>query len=150
MAHQEIGEVNASEAWDALCSDRKTLLIDVRTTMEWETIGVPVLTEAAEADAAFIEWQMFPSMTVNPQFVADAHAAIRESGAEEVYFLCRSGVRSLHAAHATAETAGEGAKFVCFNVSSGFEGDPDATGMRGRIDGWQARGLPWQRDNNEA
>lgn len=146
MLQQEIGQVNASQTWEALCSDRKTLLIDVRTSMEWESIGVPDVTDADGTGVAFIEWQMFPSMAVNPRFVEEAQAAIRAAGAEEVYFICRSGVRSLHAAYAIAESVGNEPSCVCINVSGGFEGDPDATGARGRIDGWQARGLPWQRD----
>ena len=30
-----------------------------------------------------------------------------------------------------------------FNVLEGFEGDKDAEGHRGRINGWRFHGLPW-------
>ena len=30
-----------------------------------------------------------------------------------------------------------------YNVFDGFEGPPDASGQRGKVDGWKAAGLPW-------
>ncbi len=146
MGQQGIAQVEPSDAWQALCSDRKVLLIDVRTTMEWASIGVPDLTSANGRQTVFIEWQMFPTMAVNPDFATQAHDAIRAADADEVYFLCRSGVRSLHAAYATAEAVQGDRDCMCINVIGGFEGDPDATGTRGRINGWQAQGLPWRQD----
>jgi rhodanese-related sulfurtransferase len=143
MPQRSVSEADPAETWAALCSNRKTLLIDVRTKMEWQTIGVPDLTETGTNAPAFIEWQMFPSMQVNPDFVADAQAAIAAADAQEVFFICRSGVRSLHAAYAVA---GADSECVCVNVIGGFEGDPDAVGVRGRINGWQAQGLPSRQD----
>jgi hypothetical protein len=32
-----------------------------------------------------------------------------------------------------------------FNILSGFEGQPDDSGQRGNINGWQADGLPWTK-----
>jgi len=31
------------------------------------------------------------------------------------------------------------------NVAEGFEGDLDATGRRGSLGGWKARGLAWRQ-----
>ena len=58
-----------------------------------------------------------------------------------VLFLCRSGARSMSAAIA-ATTAGYQ---TCYNIAGGFEGPPDGEGHRGSIDGWKARGLPWEQ-----
>ncbi|MEM7686023.1 MAG: rhodanese-like domain-containing protein, partial [Pseudomonadota bacterium] len=33
----------------------------------------------------------------------------------------------------------------CTNVAEGFEGDLDADGHRGTINGWKAHGLPWRQ-----
>jgi rhodanese-related sulfurtransferase len=55
-----------------------------------------------------------------------------------VYFICRSGVRSRHAAEA-ATAAGLG---PAYNVLDGFEGQLDRERHRG-IGGWKADGLPW-------
>ena len=58
-----------------------------------------------------------------------------------IYFIWRSGVRSLAAAQA-AQAAG----FPhAYNVADGFEGPPDAEGHRGGTAGWKADGLPWRQ-----
>jgi hypothetical protein len=33
----------------------------------------------------------------------------------------------------------------CINVTEGFEGDLDAEGHRGNLNGWRARGLAWRQ-----
>ncbi|QIE55885.1 rhodanese-like domain-containing protein [Pikeienuella piscinae] len=145
MAPSGIGEVDPEAAWAALRSERKAMLIDVRTRAEWSFVGLPDLSEAG-AEVALIEWQSFPAMTMNPDFTASALAAIEAAGAEEVYFICRSGVRSMRAALATAEAAGSaGWPLACFNVAEGFEGELDPTARRGVLNGWKARGLPWRQ-----
>ena len=101
---------------------------------EWKAIGKPDLTEAGK-EAALVSWQLAPAMQVNPAFVDDLRAA-GVTEAEHVYFICRSGVRSVAAAQA-AEAAG----FThAYNVTNGFEGPPDGQGTRGRLAGWQADG----------
>ena len=80
-------------------------------------------------------------MQVNPRFVDDMRAA-GVTADDHVYFLCRSGVRSLAAA-AAAQAAG----FPhVYNIADGFEGPPDGQGARGHVAGWQAAGLPWSRE----
>ena len=66
------------------------------------------------------------------------------SGATEdrpVAFLCRSGVRSHHA----AALATQNGYAQAFNILEGFEGDKNAQGQR-RVNGWQMAGLPWKQD----
>ncbi|MBZ0217823.1 MAG: hypothetical protein K8F25_14795, partial [Fimbriimonadaceae bacterium] len=58
-----------------------------------------------------------------------------------IYYLCRSGARSRHAAQLM--TAAGYSK--CYNVATGFEGDLDETGKRGRMAGWKANDLPWRQ-----
>lgn len=143
MNQTGIKEVDPNQAWDELTNNARSLMIDVRTSMEWDRIGIPDLSALGEDRIAFIEWQSMPTMAIDSDFAPKATAAIAAAGATEVYFICRSGVRSLHAGLATTAHAGSDAGFECFNVSGGFEGDPDASGLRGRINGWQACGLPW-------
>ncbi len=81
-------------------------------------------------------------MTHNPDFVAALTSALTEARVDfdaPVYFLCRSGVRSQHAA--VAMTAAGWKR--CFNIATGFEGALDGSGHRGRVAGWKALGLPW-------
>ena len=140
-----VGEVDPKGAWEALASAKPTLMIDVRTTAEWSFVGAPDLS-ALNQPMAFIEWQSFPSMGVNQDFAAEALGAADQTKAEEIYFICRSGARSMHAAMATsAAAAAAGRQLTCFNVNEGFEGDPDANGHRGELNGWKATGLPWRQ-----
>lgn len=139
----DVENVDPSAAFAALSSDATAMLIDVRTVAEWSFVGAPDLSGIGRR-VTMLEWQSFPSMALNPDFTAMALSAIAENGARTAFFLCRSGVRSLHAARAvTAATSGE---VTCINVAGGFEGDPDGDGRRGRINGWKAAGLPWRQN----
>ena len=53
--------------------------------------------------------------------------------------LCRSGVRSHHAAIALTRCGYAHA----YNVLQGFEGDKDLGGQRNHLSGWRAADLPW-------
>lgn len=141
----DIGLADPQTAWADLAASDDALLIDVRTKAEWTFVGAPDLSRAA-ARLALIEWSRFPTMAPNPDFLADASAAVTETGAARVYFICRSGARSAAAAQALqAHLAGAARPVACFNVIEGFEGDLDPSGRRGVVAGWKARGLPWRQ-----
>lgn len=126
------GAVTPDEAVALLGANPDAKLVDVRTRAEWTYVGRP-------ENAVEIEWQTFPDMTVNPQFLDELErAAAKES---PVFFICRSGARSHHAAIA-AQNAGWKA---AFNVLEGFEGDLDDRQKRNRVNGWRFRGLPWSQ-----
>jgi rhodanese-related sulfurtransferase len=134
-----VNNVSPKQAWDALLADPGAQLIDVRTDAEWQYVGLPDL-RAAGKQAVLVSWQYFPSGNVNPNFVEE----LRDAGlttAHTLFFLCRSGVRSLSAAQ-LALSAGFP---TCFNVADGFEGGTDPNGHRGTIAGWKAMGLPWRQ-----
>ncbi len=134
-----VENVAPKRAWDAVRSDPQAQLVDVRTDAEWAFVGVPDLAEAGK-QAVLLAWQMYPSMQVNAGFVDE----LRQAGFtpdHSIYFLCRSGGRSIAAAQA-AQAAG----FTkVFNVADGFEGNPDGAGHRGTTGGWKAAGLPWRQ-----
>ena len=134
-----VEDVTPKQVWEALASNPQARLVDVRTDYEWTVIGRPDLSDAGK-QPAFVSWQLAPAMQVNPAFLDDLRAAgITES--DHVYFLCRSGVRSVAAGQA-AEAAG----FKhAYNIANGFEGPPDGQGTRGHLAGWQADGLPWTK-----
>ncbi len=134
-----VGNVTSRQAWQALEADDHAQLVDVRTTAEWSYVGVPDLAPLGKR-AALIAWQEFPTGEINPDFTADMERASLHRD-QPIYFLCRSGARSLAAAR-LAESAG----FVSvFNVTDGFEGPPDAEQQRGKVAGWKAAGLPWRQ-----
>ena len=134
-----VPDVSPGEAWAALQNDPQAVLVDVRTDAEWNFVGVPELA-AIGKQAVLIPWQVFPTMQVNGHFTEH----LRKAGItaeSKVYYLCRSGARSL-----AAGQAAQGAGFPhAFNVADGFEGPPDAEGHRGTVAGWKADGLPWRQ-----
>jgi rhodanese-related sulfurtransferase len=86
-----------------------------------------------------LEWQRFPDGALNRGFVEQ----LRESGVAQgapIYFICRSGVRSVAAAE-VATAAGLG---PAYNVVDGFEGPLDHDGHR-TVAGWKVAGLPWRQ-----
>lgn len=134
-----VDNIRPRDAWNAICSDRAAVLIDVRTDAEWLYVGLPDLS-LADKDPLLIAWQVYPAMQLNSVFLNQMKAA-GLTPENRIYFLCRSGVRSLAAAEA-AEAAGY---LHCYNVADGFEGPPDADGHRGRVAGWKVEGLPWRQ-----
>ena len=133
------GDVTPAVAWKILGELKDAILIDVRTRAEWNYVGVPDLA-GLDKKPGLVEWQVFPSMQVNPDFVGALSEALADK-AVPLLFLCRSGVRSVAAAKAMA-AAGYS---TCLNVADGFEGPLDAQGKRGATRGWKAARLPWRQ-----
>lgn len=121
-----VEEVTAREAWAALAADEAARLVDVRTPSEWRMVGIPDLGEVGK-EVILIPWQSAPSAAPSARFVEGLRAA-GLGPAQPVYFICRSGVRSLAAARRAAE-AGFG---PVFNVARGYEAEA----------GWRAEALP--------
>lgn len=138
------GDVTCKDTWNNLKENTKTCLVDVRTTREWETIGTPDLSSLGKKPI-FEEWQMFPDMRLNPDFASNVDENLVANGVSKddaIYFLCRSGARSQGAASALTLLG----YTKCHNIIAGFEGNPDATGQRGTVSGWQFDKLPFQKE----
>ncbi len=134
-----IENVAPQQVWEVLDDDAAAQVVDVRTDAEWTYVGLPDLAEAGK-QPVLIPWQLFPSGQVNAAFT-DQMKQAGLTPEHKIYFLCRSGVRSLAAAQA-AQAAG----FPhAFNIADGFEGPPDEAGHRGTVTGWKASGLPWRQ-----
>ena len=132
-----VENVTPARTWHALQENPLAQMVDVRTDAEWAYVGSPDLAPVHKR-LLHISWQVFPTMEVNPRFIE----ALRETEMtpdHHIYFLCRSGVRSLHAAHAAIAAGFPHA----YNIADGFEGPPDGEGHRGTLAGWKAEGLPW-------
>jgi rhodanese-related sulfurtransferase len=134
-----VESISPRQAWETLQADAVARLVDVRTDAEWTYVGLPDLS-AAGKQPVLVSWQLFPTMQVDGAFVDH----LQEAGLtpdQPLYFICRTGSRSLTAAQ-VAERAG----FTrTYNIAGGFEGPMDAAGHRGRIAGWKADGLPWRQ-----
>ncbi len=134
-----VEDVAPQQTWQALAENPNAQLVDVRTDAEWTYVGLPELA-ALDKRVLLIAWQGFPTGAPNPLFLQQlGGTGLTES--HDIYFICRSGARSLAAAEA-AQAAGY---HRVYNVADGFEGPPDAQGHRGAVAGWKASGLPWRQ-----
>ncbi len=134
-----VPDISPRATWQELAQDKDAMLVDCRTDAEWNFVGLPDLSDLGK-QPVLIPWQVYPSMQVNGAFAEH----LRRAGATpetKLFFICRSGARSLAAGQA-AQAAG----FPhAFNVADGFEGPVDAEGHRGQVAGWKADGLPWRQ-----
>lgn len=128
------GAVTPQEAYALLQGDANIKLVDVRTNAERDWIGRPnIATEQQNA----VQWNLYPGGTPNPDFLQQLSQVAGKD--DVVLFLCRSGVRSRHA----AKLATENGYAHCFDILEGFEGEKDAEGHRKTVNGWCKAGLPW-------
>ncbi len=135
-----VNDATVLQVWERL-SDPKAVLVDVRTRAEWSFVGVPDLT-SVQKQTILIEWLTFPENLPNAGFVEQLVQQLGKAGADkdtDIFFICRSGARSLQAALAMADAGYQ----RCHNVADGFEGPLDAGRHRGSAAGWKASGLPW-------
>ena len=140
-----VSEVSPMTAWEALQNNNAAILVDVRTMAEWSYIGISDLSALGQAPM-LLEWMTLPRMAVNERFTEELLEQLGGAVPSHIYFLCRSGVRSLSAARETALAfAARGQSVDCINVVGGFEGDLDTEGHRGKINGWKFDGLPWRQ-----
>ncbi|MDB5906318.1 MAG: sulfurtransferase [Massilia sp.] len=128
------GAVTPREAYELLQSHPGAKLIDVRTDAERAWVGQVALPPARHVG---IEWNGWPGGAQNPRFAEQLEEV---AGKDDVLlFLCRSGVRSRHAARLATEHGYANA----FDILEGFEGDKDSEGHRKQVGGWCKAGLPW-------
>ncbi|KIF80641.1 rhodanese-like domain-containing protein [Noviherbaspirillum autotrophicum] len=128
------GAVTPQEAYALLQQNPSAKLVDVRTNAERDWVGRVAL---ADSQHAAVQWNLYPGGTPNPDFMRQLEQV---AGKDDVLlFLCRSGVRSRHA----AKLATEHGYANCFDILEGFEGDKDGEGHRKTVGGWCKAGLPW-------
>ncbi len=137
------GDVEVKTAWQQLAENETAILVDVRTHAEWSYVGIPTF-EDPNREVLLVEWVSYPSMQGSGDFAERLEAELEKRSIDKsaaLYFLCRSGVRSRHAAIAmTSRRNGP-----CYNVAGGFEGDLDETQHRASRNGWKYAGLPWRQ-----
>lgn len=136
--HIYVDDLSPVESWELLKSDATAVLIDVRTSAEWNFVGVVDMRDLGR-EAMYNPWAILPKMERNPHFVEHLETALGEVSDRPLLFLCRSGHRSAHAADAlTARGFSQ-----CYNIEHGFEGDKDRGNHRATTNGWKFDGLPW-------
>jgi len=100
MSEGTIGEVlekNPDETFQDLSNTPGAAMVDVRTRAEWSFVGAANLNSLGKP-LWLVEWQGLPDMAVNGAFVDQLRSQFGGTPPERIYFICRSGARSMHAA----------------------------------------------------
>ena len=121
-----IKQIKSSEIKQFIENNPKTVLLDVRTEDEWNTIGKPD-TKDLGIKSCFI------TISQDSSFLDSVKQSIDKK--EQVLVMCAAGGRSIIAANLLAN---EG--YYTLNVSDGFSGN-------GQDPGWKNLGLPSIIDN---
>lgn len=128
------GAVTPREAFELVQLDQHVKLIDVRTNAERDWVGRALLPDAQHGA---VQWSTWPGGVPNPDFMQQLAAL---AGKDDVLlFLCRSGVRSRHAATLATQHGFANS----YDILEGFEGEKDSAGHRKTVGGWCYAGLPW-------
>ena len=116
-----IKQIKSSEIKKYVESNPNSVLLDVRTEDEWNTIGKP--------DTKFLSIKThFITISQEPSFLETVKKNIDKN--DQVLVMCAAGGRSIIAANLLAK---EG--YNTLNVSDGFSGN-------GEDPGWKNLGLP--------
>ncbi len=141
MNKTELHSLTPQEAWQMMQDDPRTLLVDIRSTMEFLFVGHP-------KGAVHIPWIDEPEWVVNPHFVTEIRKLMlggvvcdAEEGCTPVILICRSGKRSKEAGEALINS---NIKNI-YHVDEGFEGDLDENHHRSTLGGWRFHNLPWEQ-----
>jgi len=136
-----IKEVEPKQAYDILQKTDDAVLVDVRSTMEYQYVGHPL-------NALHIPLKEPPAWDTKSDFVKKLEITLQQQFPDKktlselpLLMLCRSGARSA----AAGEMLINSGYTNIYNVLEGFEGDKDKNGHRSTINGWRFHGLPWEQ-----
>ena len=116
-----VEQIKSLEIKKFIQKNPKTVLLDVRTKSEWDTIGKPI-SESLGIKTYFI------TIGQDPSFVESVKKEINKEN--QILVMCAAGGRSIIAANLLKN---EGYK--AHNISDGFSGN-------GQDLGWKNSGLP--------
>ena len=123
-----IKQLAAKNIKSYLMVEPDSILLDVRTNEEWETIGKPE-GEKIGLKTYFLSIQFGKERIFNENFVQEfKNLAINQD--RNILTICRSGARSQFAAELLKKE-----NYTCINISDGFEGNHENVG-------WKRCGLP--------
>ncbi|MCK5648798.1 MAG: rhodanese-like domain-containing protein [Gammaproteobacteria bacterium] len=132
--------ISPKAAFQMLSEHPKSLLIDVRSSMEFLFVGHP-------KGAVHIAWIDEPDWDINPNFVTEIRQLVlggvcgEDDEHPDIILICRSGKRSLQAGQLLIDSG------LCnvFNIDEGFEGELNNDHQRSTLGGWRYHNLPWEQ-----
>ncbi len=135
--------LTARDTQAALSERPSAVFIDVRTPEELRQVGHPV---GVDRNIPFAVFDRAPGvangkMVFNEQFLDQIQTFLQTSGGSrdsEIVLICRSGIRSKHAADLLAQVGFTNV----WTVIDGYEGSQGRDGGR-LLTGWRGAGLPW-------
>jgi len=139
IKNSNVQNITSVECFNQLSEISNSYLIDVRTKPEWEFIGIPNLS-SINKKTILISWHVYPLLKIN-SFFENKIIELNIKKNDKLFFICRSGGRSFHAAKFLFHSGFN----YCYNVSDGFEGDKNILNQRSTINGWKFNNLPWEQ-----
>ena len=121
-------QLAAKDIKSYLMAEPDSVLIDVRTNEEWETIGKPE-GDKIGLKTYFLPIQFGKERVFNENFVQEFNN-LDINQDKNILIICRSGARSQFAAELLNKV-----NYTCINISDGFEGNQENVG-------WKRSGLP--------
>lgn len=141
MTEPAVKSISPQDAWQLIQDDSRTVLIDVRSDMEYLFVG-------HAKGSIHVSWIDAPEWRVNANFGTEVRKVMLGGISRDdthpcapVVLICRSGKRSLEAGE---ELIRQGFRDV-YNIDEGFEGNLDEDHHRSTLGGWRYRGLPWEQ-----
>ena len=116
-------QLAAKDIKSYLMAESNSVLLDVRTKEEWETIGKPEGKKIG-LKTYFLSIQFGNERIFNENFVQEfKNLAINQD--KKILIICRSGARSQFAAELLTKE-----NYTCVNISDGFEGNQENVGWK--------------------
>lgn len=143
--------ISSKEAYDFILKDSAVFVFDVRTSEEWEEIGIVDIDQSKIILRSLHNLETFLDIVSDVDKDIDHDIFLNLSDSEKkfcefitspnkdeikILFLCRSGSRSATAACIAADYG-----FKAYNILDGFEGGRNGLG-------WKMNNLPWKTYNN--
>ena len=106
-----------------LMAESNSVLLDVRTKEEWDTIGKPD-GEKIGLKTYFLSIQFGNERIFNENFIQE-FKNLKINQDKNILITCRSGARSQFAAELLTKE-----NYTCVNISDGFEGNQENVGWK--------------------
>ena len=118
-----IKQLASKDVKDYLITKPNSVLLDVRTKEEWDTIGKPD-GEKIGLKTYFLSIQFGDERIFNENFIQECKN-LKINQDKNILITCRSGARSQFAAELLTKE-----NYTCVNISDGFEGNQENVGWK--------------------
>jgi len=118
-----IKQLASKDIKDYLITKPNSVLVDVRTKEEWDTIGKPN-GEKIGLKTYFLSIQFGNERILNENFIQE-FKNLKINQDKNILITCRSAARSQFAAELLTKE-----NYTCVNISDGFEGNQENVGWK--------------------